>query len=80
MLDFGHVDAASSRSTQQLSERATSERTTAGSAHARTPLRRVHVMSSADAKPLQYMRWSSNVEVPFLQALADQKDILSSVG
>ena len=30
-------------------------------------------MSSADAKPLQYMRWSSSVEVPFWQALADQK-------
>jgi ubiquitin-like modifier-activating enzyme ATG7 len=30
-------------------------------------------MSAADAKPLQYMRWSSSVEVPFWQALADQK-------
>ena len=26
-----------------------------------------------EAKPLQYMRWSSSVEVPFWQALADQK-------
>ena len=26
-----------------------------------------------EAKPLQYMRWSSGVQVPFWQALADQK-------